>query len=208
MLQLTGVGGDEQALQATGTDSVCAGLRPVCALPDLRSDQRDPAETEAHGKVNKEAERNQLILQAVEADQGQSIPVETNTPDRTRTCDRRFRKPMLYPAELRGHSFQRLSLSRLVLLNSSSPPHLRMITLLTPLRVAWFATKGEAAARATQGSACAFKERPPRAILSAVAVRAITKPHRHVIEFPQAKAQLPWTFLNSYATVCLRSDTR
>src|SRR5207253_6713847 len=28
---------------------------------------------------------------------------EGGVPDRTRTCDPRFRKPMLYPAELRGH---------------------------------------------------------------------------------------------------------
>ena len=29
-----------------------------------------------------------------------------NTPGRTRTCDRRFRKPMLYPAELRGQTLR------------------------------------------------------------------------------------------------------
>src|SRR5437868_192142 len=32
---------------------------------------------------------------------------EGGVPGRTRTCDPRFRKPMLYPAELRGHSRQR-----------------------------------------------------------------------------------------------------
>ena len=32
---------------------------------------------------------------------GQAL-IEGSTPDRTRTCDLRFRKPTLYPPELRG----------------------------------------------------------------------------------------------------------
>ena len=32
-----------------------------------------------------------------------------NTPGRIRTCDRRFRKPLLYPTELRAHLFERNS---------------------------------------------------------------------------------------------------
>ena len=32
------------------------------------------------------------------------IGMKTTTPDRTRTCDLRFRKPMLYPTELRAHN--------------------------------------------------------------------------------------------------------
>jgi hypothetical protein len=33
--------------------------------------------------------------------ENQSEQTETGGPDRTRTCDLRFRKPLLYPAELR-----------------------------------------------------------------------------------------------------------
>ena len=35
------------------------------------------------------------------------IKNEDGDPDRIRTCDRRIRNPMLYPAELRGHDSPR-----------------------------------------------------------------------------------------------------
>ena len=43
-------------------------------------------------------------------------------PDRTRTCDPRFRKPMLYPAELRGHRL-RNSFARNRVVQTRTPPH-------------------------------------------------------------------------------------
>ncbi len=42
--------------------------------------------------------RNATLIWAQSTDSPERIGV----PDRTRTCDPRFRKPMLYPAELRG----------------------------------------------------------------------------------------------------------
>ena len=37
----------------------------------------------------------------------QKTTVKCGDPDRIRTCDRRIRNPMLYPAELRGHDSPR-----------------------------------------------------------------------------------------------------
>jgi integrase len=91
---------EKQVLQATGTDP---GLRPVCASPDFRGDRRDPPETGGQVDVDGRDGRKPMILQAIEPEQAPPIPEETTTPGRTRTCDIRFRKPMLYPPELRGH---------------------------------------------------------------------------------------------------------
>ena len=49
---------------------------------------------------------------------GQAL-MEGSTPDRTRTCDLRFRKPTLYPPELRGRVLS-VHFDRLIL--TVSPP--------------------------------------------------------------------------------------
>ena len=55
-------------------------------------------------------ERKPVILQAVESEQDSTIPAEKTTPGRIRTCDPRFRKPMLYPLSYGGKNafFQQL----------------------------------------------------------------------------------------------------
>ena len=52
--------------------------------------------------------RTRAILNpTVIADKAQKTAVNCGDPDRIRTCDRRIRNPMLYPAELRGHDSPR-----------------------------------------------------------------------------------------------------
>jgi hypothetical protein len=49
--------------------------------------------------------------------------LKVSTPGRTRTCDRRFRKPLLYPPELRGQSIDNIRLMTLFLDPSFSHRH-------------------------------------------------------------------------------------
>lgn len=88
---------EKHIMQATGTDP---GLRPVCALPDIRGDKRGPAETEGSGDADGKVGRKPLPLQAVAPTQDQPITNETTTPGRIRTCDPRFHPTSAFAAAL------------------------------------------------------------------------------------------------------------
>ena len=88
-------------LQATGTDSnspLALGLRD-------KRDSLSPSETAGAGgdAVRGSGDGLKIVtLQGIENERDRTGLPETNTPGVTRTHDIRFRKPMLYPAELRG----------------------------------------------------------------------------------------------------------
>jgi integrase len=91
---------EKAILQATGTDSnspLALGLR------DGR-DSLTPVETAELGKRGGDGPapgQEVLILQGFESERDVAIPAETNTPDRSRTCNLWLRRPLLYPVELR-----------------------------------------------------------------------------------------------------------
>jgi hypothetical protein len=105
---LAGPAPEEVVLLATGTDSVCAGLRSVCAFPEIEGDSARLPETESEREGGKDAGPNPLKLQAIETSEDRLIPTETTTPGRIRTCDLRFRKPPLYPLSYGGKSISKL----------------------------------------------------------------------------------------------------
>src|ERR1700752_122643 len=51
----------------------------------------------------------------------------SNTPGRTRTCNRRIRNPLLYPFELRGHVSVQIRESKLALPYSIKAAHHRQV---------------------------------------------------------------------------------
>ncbi len=67
-------------LKATGTDPVCAGLRPVCAKIDIPRDSVRLVDPEIGLGEEKNAGRNSLNLQAVEAGRNSSRLTETELP--------------------------------------------------------------------------------------------------------------------------------
>ena len=107
-IQLAPDGVDELAIDAppgTITPNVLDGLRThkPAVLHFLKS-----------GEILLDAQTTTVadVRQALElfnssrirnSDAVELVAMHKNTPGRIRTCDLRFRKPMLYPAELRGH---------------------------------------------------------------------------------------------------------
>jgi integrase len=98
-------------LAATGTDGGTStydshSLRPACAQTEetclqLRTNEETLMEDSERGQKQKP-----LAMQGVEDDCEGMRKVEETTPGRARTCNLRFRRPMLYPVELQVHGQQ------------------------------------------------------------------------------------------------------
>ena len=99
-------GAERQAVRATGTDNVVAGVNAEPQARSARAARRTPgtprpAITGQDGEAgDEEAEGAQAFVKATTY---QDLPLPDNgAPGVTRTPDLRFRKPPLYPAELRA----------------------------------------------------------------------------------------------------------
>jgi hypothetical protein len=126
------------------------------------------------------------VLPEFEVERERLAPTGTSTPGVTRTRDRRFRKPMLYPAELRGQVFNiscflsgfsvdirfPLSYTNLSLTTVLTTEQVFRLSLTTTVVV----NKCPGDAANVPGPGNAVKEHHQWSILLAAAVPAITNP--------------------------------
>ncbi len=94
----------EQALRvAVGAESAAASTPRRAAQTTALTRQNSPKQAiDGHDRKGKSEGSRQAQARALGATCEHSSSSVTNTPERTRTSDLRFRKPPLYPAELRA----------------------------------------------------------------------------------------------------------
>ena len=98
---LTRPGTERAVLKATGTEDGCgAGAATGAAEGDNRRVESGTGEEKDEAESGEGDSPECLNSQGIEGDRGEVGAGEQSTPSRSRTCNLRFRRPMLYPVEL------------------------------------------------------------------------------------------------------------